>query len=129
MGNGGGKIMRNTIELGALGDEIGGSIKRQQWRQGWVVGCRSMTCSWRFGLGWSEGKRKNERWREEGRWMQLARRTTDGGRSLHGTGHQMMDGVCMATKASVAVQFLWCSLSLSSSCWVLSEAGNSLKVK
>ena len=30
MGNGGGKIMRNTIELGALADEIGGSIKRQQ---------------------------------------------------------------------------------------------------
>ena len=102
MGNGGGKIMRNTIELGALGDEIGGSIKRQQWRQGWVVGCRSVTCSWRFGLGWSEGNRKNERWREEGRWTQLARRTMDGGRSLHGTGRQMMDGVCMATKASMA---------------------------
>ena len=51
--------------------------------------------------------------------MQLARRTTDGGRSLHGTGQQMMDGVCMATKASVAVQFLWCSLSLSLSLQVI----------
>ena len=47
-----------------------------------VVGCRSVTCSWRFDHGWSVEKRENEGGREEGWWTQLAWR--DGGQSLHG---------------------------------------------
>ena len=72
------------------------------------------------------GQRERERMREEEK--------RDGGCSLH-DGRQMVDGACTSTKACTAVRFLWCSLSLSlslslpSDCWVLSEAGNELKVK
>ena len=79
---------------------------------GWVVGYRSVTCSWRFSHGWSKEKRENEGGREEGRWTQFARQTPNGGQSLHGR-RRTVDGACTATKACTVVRFLWCSLSLS----------------
>ena len=90
-----------------------------------VVGCRSVTCSWRFNHGWSEEKRENEGGREEGWWTQLAWQmvdrvcTTDDGQTLHS--EQSLHGDPIPLVLSLSL-----SLRVTN---VLSEAGNQFKVK
>ena len=110
---------------------------------GWVVGYRSVTCSWRFSHGWSKEKRENKggrggtvdtictadaRW-----WTKLAWQTADGGQSLHGD--QSLHGGPIPLVLSLSLcsslsllSLLALSLSLSLSFGVY-ESRNHLKVK
>ena len=72
-----------------------------RWQQReWATSCRSVTCSSRFGLGWSEGKREKERRKRDAKMRKT------------GT----VDGVFTVSGACTAIRFFWCTLSLSFGC-------------